>query len=261
MQDVLKGMIGFKSGSLAVVCRAGTLVTPNGTKQTIWKCKCKCGRFVSVRASDLRRKDGKATKTCRRCAPRKHGHTRPGWQSITYQAWHSMIQRCRRCIDYRDRGITVCKRWLVFSNFLADVGKRPSRKHTLDRINNDLGYRPGNVRWATMKVQNRNKRSNVFIVVGNKRMILTDALRVIGMSTGTYYSRIGRGMGQFEAMTTPIPQPKTALHRMRLSWSQQKALNEKQKNEVKFLRSKGYTIVKLAKFFGVCHGTIERACK
>jgi len=60
--------------------------------------------------------------------------------------------------NYGGRGITVCERWDDFANFLADVGERPSHDLTLDRKNNDLGYHPDNVRWATRSEQQRNKR-------------------------------------------------------------------------------------------------------
>ena len=83
-----------------------------------------------------------------------------------YRAWVSMKTRCsNRYVDradyknYYGRGIRICERWLEsFENFLADVGRRPSRAHSLDRINNDGNYEPGNVRWATWREQRMNQR-------------------------------------------------------------------------------------------------------
>jgi hypothetical protein len=75
-----------------------------------------------------------------------------------------MLGRCRnpndkKYEDYGGRGISVCERWEnSFADFLADMGERPSEKHTLDRINNDGNYEPGNCRWATSKQQNNNRR-------------------------------------------------------------------------------------------------------
>lgn len=92
-----------------------------------------------------------------------HGHTRGGKQSPTYISWNSMIARCHRekhpyFADYGGRGISVCDRWRhSFANFLADVGERPPGK-TLDRVDVDGDYCPGNVRWATLTEQRWNRR-------------------------------------------------------------------------------------------------------
>lgn len=88
----------------------------------------------------------------------KHGKT----GTVEYEAWLSMKKRClkKACNaypGYGGRGITICKEWLTsFSSFLKDVGKKPDRKMSLDRINCDGNYEPKNVRWATLKTQNRN---------------------------------------------------------------------------------------------------------
>lgn len=97
----------------------------------------------------------------------KHGETSDGGRHWTteYTAWKEMKRRCtsnpesRYFKDYVGRGIDVCPQWRDdFVRFLADVGRRPSSRHSLDRINNDRGYEPGNVRWATKSEQNRNTR-------------------------------------------------------------------------------------------------------
>jgi hypothetical protein len=97
-----------------------------------------------------------------------HGHDTRQGASSEYRAWHSMIQRCENKNDkgyknYGGRNIKVHPPWHNFVNFLADNGFKPSSKHSLDRINNDGNYEPGNVRWATPKEQAINKRTTVKI--------------------------------------------------------------------------------------------------
>lgn len=87
----------------------------------------------------------------------RHGHNRKGKESSTHISWRAMLQRCKTPSHrvfkyYGGRGITVCDRWLVFENFLADMGERPPGM-TLDRERSNGNYEPGNCRWATRKQQ------------------------------------------------------------------------------------------------------------
>lgn len=91
-----------------------------------------------------------------------HGHTIAHRPTATYRSWASMMARCRNPNDsryryYGARGIKVCERWLVFENFLTDMGERPEGL-TIDRIDGDGNYEPSNCRWATRKVQARHHR-------------------------------------------------------------------------------------------------------
>ena len=93
----------------------------------------------------------------------------------TRNSWHAMLQRCRnphRNIYYMKRGISVCERWRVYANFLEDMGERPPGT-TLDRIDNDGNYEPGNCRWATPTVQANNKTTNRVIEFQGRRQTLS----------------------------------------------------------------------------------------
>jgi hypothetical protein len=94
----------------------------------------------------------------------KHGQRREGKTTREYETWCSMIGRCETESDtnfhnYGARGIKVCERWRTsFENFFADMGKRPSPKHSIDRIDVNKGYEPSNCRWATKETQMQNRR-------------------------------------------------------------------------------------------------------
>lgn len=104
--------------------------------------------------------------------------------------------------DYGGRGITICDRWMVFENFLADMGERPDGME-IDRIDNDGNYEPGNCRWVTSAENKRNTRRNVWITHDGRTMCLEDWSTETGLPKETLRSRILRGWDAEKALTTP----------------------------------------------------------
>lgn len=107
---------------------------------------------------------------------------------------------------YGGRGIKVYPEWdRNFEAFLDHVGLPPSSAHSLDRIDSNRDYEPGNVRWATLKEQNRNKSDNVYIEWRGRRMLLIEAAEISGLPVGTVRFRICRaGWDVEKALTEPV---------------------------------------------------------
>ena len=124
----------------------------------------------------------------------KHGM----YKSVEYRAWVSMLQRSTAIgrffsARYALRGIGVCERWKVFDNFFADMGLRPPG-HTLDRINNDLGYSPQNCRWATPKQQGRNRSDNVILAAHGISACIAWWAEATGIPWATIKARMVAGL-------------------------------------------------------------------
>lgn len=125
-------------------------------------CNCDCGSTVTARLNGLRTGNTKSCGCLMRERTATINRTHGGTGTRTHARWKSMMARATNpnivgAKHYSLRGITVCERWRQYENFLADMGECPIN-HTLDRIDNDQGYQPGNCRWATVQEQGRNKR-------------------------------------------------------------------------------------------------------
>ena len=149
---------------------------------------------------------------CQKIASRTtHGQSRSnnGRGTPEYETWKSMLSRGlgkdnAGRHNYADRGIIVCERWLTFKNFLADMGPKPSSKHSLDRIDNDGNYEPGNCRWATKKEQDRNKRTNRLLTHDGETECITEWAESLGVHPQTIANRLDNyGWCLEEALTLP----------------------------------------------------------
>lgn len=165
-------------------------------------------------ASGLVRSDGVHVLRCSNYMTRRvtHGHCRHGTLSPTYIAWRGMWARCTNPNNqdfhsYGARGIKVCERWKMFENFLADIGEKPSRLLSLDRIDNDGNYELGNVRWATAEQQVKNRRplpTTQWISFDGAHHNVAEWARLLGIKEVTLRARLRLGWSIKRALTSPI---------------------------------------------------------
>lgn len=161
-------MVGQRIGRLKVISEAGR----NKRKKVIWKCECDCGKIKTISRSSLQA--GRTLSCgCQGRENRLRACTKHGWYgSPEHKSWRAMRDRCRNLKhsaykNYGGRGITICKRWDDFRNFLKDMGVKPSNKHTIERRDNNGNYEPSNCMWDTVANQNKNKRRAANVVCPN----------------------------------------------------------------------------------------------
>ncbi len=176
--------------------------------RSIWECRCDCGKIGNIEQYSLR----KGLSTSCGCylaellpnINRSHGLCADGNPLIF--RWHAMMDRCfdpeaKQFHNYGGRGITVCDRWKNDPRaFAEDVGPPPTKRHSLDRIDNDGDYEPGNVRWATSHQQSRNMRRNRMISIDGRTMCLADWCKEFGIAADVVCRRVGRGMDYESAL-------------------------------------------------------------
>lgn len=161
-------------------------------------CLCDCGNRKWIRNYAL----GVYTNSCG-CLQqevRSEVHTKHGYKHRTeYNIWCGIKLRTLNpnnpaYKDYGGRGIKVCDRWKdSFENFLADMGERPTKEHSIDRIDNNGDYTPENCRWATRKEQGCNKRTNVLLAYNGEVHPISEWARLLGVTYATIYKRYWRG--------------------------------------------------------------------
>lgn len=202
--------VGAKIGRLLLLKETRV---PHGKKYTDvgYICKCDCGKEKIVRKSDLT--SGKVLSCgCYASDVFRKTHTKHGMAySRVYRIWFGIKKRCFYKNEdnyylYGGRGITMCDKWKnSFEAFYADVGEPPGNEYSIDRINPNGNYEPGNCRWATQKQQAQNTRRNYLVFYNGKERSIAEVSDIVGISRGTLYQRIkGYGWSVERATTTPI---------------------------------------------------------
>jgi hypothetical protein len=173
--------------------------------RTHWWSMCVCGKVKEVAGIHL---TTGASKSCGCVRPSGRGHknyTHGGTSlygddlRLEYNSWVAMRGRCKdphnkSWHNYGGRGITVCPRWDDLHAFVSDMGRRPSKAHTIERIDVNRGYEPGNCVWATHAQQARNRRTNALVEINGQTMTMTDARRLTGLWPPAIRRRIKAGL-------------------------------------------------------------------
>lgn len=195
----LKDRTGQKFGRLTVT----------QTQPGVCLCTCDCGAQLSVRTNNLTSGNTQSC-GCFHSDRSSEAHTTHGkTDSQEYRIWLGIMSRCynknRTSYQlYGALGIIVADRWHDFANFLADMGPRPSSKHTVDRFpNGDGNYEPGNCRWATMKEQGNNRKNNVLLTKDGKTQTARQWEEELGLCSGLIYARLKLGWTEEEALSEP----------------------------------------------------------
>lgn len=197
--------IGDQFGRYVVIAKDKLIRYSNhsSTSNQTWLCRCDCGKIVTVRQSNLVTGHSKSCGCWSnelKSQRRTHGESN---KTKEYSIWLGIRRRCceetyHAYGNYGARGIKMYEPWRVsykeFLNYvLVNIGRCPTLWHSIDRINNDGNYEPGNIRWATAMEQSRNKRINVWIEFNGKKMILQDWANEYGILSDTLAWRLKHG--------------------------------------------------------------------
>ena len=176
-----------------------------------WLCQCDCGELTTVAGYCLRKKRG-GTKSCgclvviaTRLANTTHGMR----NTHTYRCWSAMKDRCHnpRSKDYPrygNVGITICRRWRKFVNFLKDMGEAPSTAHTIGRRNHAKSYNQKNCRWETPSQQAQNRKTTVYLTIDGQKKPAIVWARQYKLTPARLYQRLAAGWNPEAAVKTPI---------------------------------------------------------
>jgi hypothetical protein len=208
-----RDLSGQRFGRLTVV-RASSKRTRH--RGAYWECLCDCGTTKIVKSKSLLTPFHPTT-SCgcfqKEIAAIRHT-THGGYDLPEYSVWQGMKSRCyipkaTHYDCYGGRGITVCDRWRdSFAAFLEDMGRRPSPKHTIERVDVNGNYSPDNCVWLIQDMQKRNTRRNVNITHEGKTMVLAEWSRLTGIPQRTIRRRLQRGLSTTESLCSSKAQPK-----------------------------------------------------
>lgn len=198
-------LTGQKFGRLSV---AGFYAREGGKR--LWSCNCDCGTACVIVPTGKLKEGLKLSCGClqREVASKRlrtHGQSR----TPEHRAWNGMRARCLNpsasgYADYGGRGIVVCERWLTsFEAFFDDMGRKPSARHSLERIDVNGNYEPGNCCWATRKEQARNTRTTKWLSVDGVVASLAEHCEKRGLRYGTVLWRLRAGMSPEMALSVP----------------------------------------------------------
>ncbi|MCJ7761102.1 hypothetical protein MUP59_08200 [Candidatus Bathyarchaeota archaeon] len=195
----LNNLVGKRFGRWTVIERAPTI-----KRHTFWHCKCDCGKEANVEADSLAH-GGSISCGCYK----NELHTTHGMsQTCTYASWKAMWARCtypklKAYKYYGGQGIKVCERWRDFESFCADMGEKPTPKHTLDRIDGKDNYCPENCRWATRQEQSENHYNNHNLTYNGKTQCLAVWAKELKIHKNTLDERLKRGWSVEKTLSTP----------------------------------------------------------
>jgi hypothetical protein len=199
--------VGERHGRLVVTSRAENKIEPSGAVRAQWECVCDCGNKLVTSGQSLGRGSTKSC-GCITKEMRKDDATHGKSRSEEYRIWSNMKQRCTNpksthFASYGGRGITLCPAWHLFENFHRDVGDRP-KDATLERVDNEKGYEPGNVIWASRLVQASNRRTNTLITFNGETRTLTGWGHYTGFGKSVIIGRLDHGWTVDRALTEPL---------------------------------------------------------
>jgi hypothetical protein len=190
MGVIRKDITGKAYGKLTVV----QYLRQSKHRHSIWECKCECGNFTEKTINSLNSGKVKSCSCYRRDNSKYNGMS----AKREYNIWQHMINRCENhksnnYYRYGGAGITVCERWHDFVLFLEDMGDSPSKNHSIDRIDGELGYFKENCKWATAKTQARNTKRNRIIEIDGIKRCLAEWVEIYGVRYNVALSRVHRG--------------------------------------------------------------------